>query len=80
MLALIGAESFSSCGSDITVDRTVEYAMGKERDLDALNDRLEQFRPAGEVPEFYRDGYARLPVARPVSAAPAPAAASRSAA
>ncbi len=48
MLTLIGSERLSSCGSDIAVDRTAEYAMGEERDLDALNDRLEQFRTAGE--------------------------------
>ena len=48
MLALIGSERLSSCGSDIAIDRTLEYAMREERDLDALDDRLEQFRPAGE--------------------------------
>lgn len=48
MLTLIGPERLSSCGSYIAVDRTVEYAMGEERNLDALDDRLEQFRTPGE--------------------------------
>jgi D-alanine-D-alanine ligase len=38
-----------------------------------------EFHPAGEVPEFYRDGYSRLTFARPVAAAAAAPAASRSA-